>query len=226
MQLDEQMVASALDGLAEDMSTRLGQEQAFGDQGMLKQLEDLRKKLATAAPDLIGAYYGYLQVKERYDQLLVRVAWTKQRFWRLFLLQAGALVILLVLALGYEWGQWRHVWLSVPLAAEEVMAWIWWGSVGATLSALHALYEHRLRGTLSDSLDAWLAAKPLSGGVLGLLSGLALQVTAYGATGDWHTQGVLSYLFAFIAGFSERRFLTYLQKRVSQLTQGTDQKSG
>lgn len=226
MQLDLQMVTSALDGLAEDISMRLGQEQALTDRGMLKELEGLRKVLETAAPDLIGAYYGYLQIKERYDQLLARVDWAKRRFRRIFLLQMGVLAILLALALGYEWGQWQHMWAPVSTGSGEAIAWIWWGSVGATLSALHVLYYHRLQGTLSDSMDAWLAAKQLSGGVLGLLSGIVLQVTAYGATGDWHTQGVLSYLFAFLAGFSERRFLTYLQKRVGQLTQSADQKNG
>lgn|GEM_PF-5574104 len=226
MQLDLQTVTNALDDLASEIANRLGQEQTLTDQGMLQKLEDLRKTLETAAPDLIGAYYGYLQVKERYEQLLARITWANERFWRLFLVQAGTLVLLFVLALGYEWGQWQHIGMPVPTAYGEMLTWLWWGSVGATLSALHALYDHRLHGTLSASLDAWLAARQLSGGVLGLLSGLLLQVTSYGATGDWHTQGVLSYLFAFLAGFGERRFLTYLQKRVGQLTQGANQTKG
>ncbi|MCI0181955.1 MAG: hypothetical protein OWR52_07740 [Acidibacillus sp.] len=219
MQLEAQAVQQLLDDLAAEIEQYFGKGQSGSGQHMIVKLEALRKMIETAAPDLIGAYYGYLTIKEEFGQYQVRFAWSAKRFWVFFLWQMGVLIVLLLAGVAFEaQPSILHYVYSIN-GLSLYLACAWWGALGATLSAIHTLYDSRLNGTLSQNMDAWLAVKPFTGAVLGLVSGFLLQITAYSTTGDYHATGVVPVLFAFFAGFSERKFLTYLQSRLGQLVQ-------
>ncbi len=225
MQLQTQTVQNLLDELASQIEQYFGKEQSGSGNLMINKLEDLRKTIETAAPDLIGAYYGFLVIKEEFGQFQMRAQWAQKRFWIWFSWQIFMLGVLLAMGLCFELAPLTAHFAQGTSTLSLYLMCAWWGAVGATLSALHTLYYSRLHNTLSQNMDAWLAVKPLTGGVLGLLSGFLLQVTAYSATGDFHAQGVVPLLFAFFSGFSERKFLTYLQTRMGQLMQNTPKTS-
>lgn len=209
-------VRTELDELALQVEQVFGNEQTVSGAELITGLEQLRKGMETATPDVIGAHYSYLRLKEQFSQMQLRSVWAKSHFWPLFGWQLAIFVGLLVLAgVAIAWlsqGTTQGLWLR-----DTAVACAWWGTVGASVAGLHALYVHRQNGTLTENLDAWLWAKQLLGGVLGLLTALVLQVTTV-TTSDTAVHTIaLPALVAFMAGFSERRFLHYLQSRWGQM---------
>ncbi|PWI57767.1 hypothetical protein [Sulfoacidibacillus thermotolerans] len=219
MQLDTQTVQSLLDDLAVQIEEYFGQQQTGYGEEMILKLENLRKLLETATPDLIGAYYGYLAIKQEFLQTQRRIAWLQSRFWLWFGWQSFVLILLLGVAIIFHVDAVAWRWIAFNNAFALYLESAWWGAIGATLAALHTMYYGRLHGSLAQNTDAWLIIKPLTGAVLGMLSGFVLQIMAYGTTGDLYAKGAIPLLFAFFAGFSERRFLTYLQNRLGQFLQ-------
>lgn len=210
--LTAQGVRDEMDQLAERIESVTGNLQTLSGAAMISELEQLRKGMETAAPDVIGAYYGTLRVREQFEQMIACNDWAKRHFWRVFGWQMAIMALLLLIGVTSA----ALVVMRVPFAVwldSTLVICTWWGAVGASLSGLHALYMHRQRGTLSQNLDAWLWAKQLMGGVLGLLAAIALEVTAAASSGHGVTSTGLPALAAFLAGFSERRFLRYLQTR-------------
>ncbi len=214
MYLQADAVRSMLDDLAVEIEQTFGQEQVVSGTQMIAELESLRKMIETSAPNLIAAYYGYLRIKEDFEQLKARTVWAKVHFWRLFVWQLSMMVLLFLLAGIYGWAVMTGRLHLTTSFLSLSFACMWWGAVGATLSALHLLYHNRLEGTLSQSMEAWLYTKQLSGGVLGLAAGLLLQLTGATMNGHLISSSLLPSLSAFLAGFSERRFLNYLQQKV------------
>lgn len=211
-------VAVQLDELAQGIEEAFGGEQTVSGTELIAQLELLRKGLETAVPDVIGAYYGYLRIKEQFLQMKTRNDWAKRYVMRFFGWELAILALLLALGMagliiGHEGGA-RWLWLR-----DSSLLCAWWGALGATAAALHALYVDRQNGTLSVTLHAWLWSKQLLGGALGLLAGLALDITATSATGHVVSATALPALTAFLAGFSERRFLNYLQAKIGHVLQ-------
>lgn len=216
-------VRGQLDELALLIEEAFGQEQTVSGTALIARLETLRKGMETAAPDVIGAYYGYLQIKEQFLQMKLRNDWAKRYVMRFFGWELTLLALLLALGgagmamLRYGSPEWA--WLH-----DTSVLCTWWGAVGATAAALHALYMHRQNGTLNVTLDAWLWSKQLLGGALGLLAGLTLDLTATAASGHPVNTTALPALTAFVAGFSERRFLNFLQEKIGHMLQAEESK--
>ncbi|MCY0875410.1 MAG: hypothetical protein OWT28_03955 [Firmicutes bacterium] len=211
-------VRTQLDELAQAIEEAFASEQTVSGTALIARLESLRKAMETSAPDVIGAYYGYLQIKEQFMQMKLRSDWAKRYAMRFFGWELTLLALLLAIGaagvamLQYGGADW--LWLH-----DTIVLCAWWGAVGATAAALHALYMHRQNGTLTITLDAWLWSKQLLGGALGLLAGLALDLTTTSASGHPVSTTALPALTAFFAGFSERRFLNFLQEKIGRMLQ-------
>ncbi|KUO96088.1 hypothetical protein [Ferroacidibacillus organovorans] len=217
MQLDAEGVRGQIDDLASQIQRAFASEQTVSGASLIKDLEGLRKAMETATPDVIGAYYGYLRVKESFEQMTARNAWAHKRFWPLYLIEMTLLIILLCGGAAVDVWSTHSAWLA-SLIARPAISCAWWGAVGATIAALHLLYYNRMHGTLSQTMDAWIATKQIAGGVLGVVAAMLLQVTALTTTGSHAvSSGMLPAITAFLAGFSERKFLTYLQTKLGNL---------
>ncbi|KYP81408.1 hypothetical protein [Ferroacidibacillus organovorans] len=217
MQLDAEEVRGQIDDLAGQIQRAFASEQTVSGASLIQELEGLRKAMETATPDVIGAYYGFLRVNESFEQIIARNAWAHKRFWPIYLIEMSLLIILLGGGATLDVWSTHNAWLS-SLLAHPAITCAWWGAVGATIAALHLLYYNRIHGTLSQTIDAWIATKQIAGGVLGVVASMLLQVTALTTTGSHAvSSGMLPALTAFLAGFSERKFLTYLQTKLGNL---------
>jgi hypothetical protein len=216
---------------------------AAGAAGLNKNLNDLQERLTKLAQE--GGCYADIEsliataraqlanqkmedAQGTYDKAAAAVcraeasAKATPLAWTLLWVEASYLAV--ILALGYfvkrypGYGLWAGL---VGLGAKAA----WFGSVGGVTIGIYGLYTHISAKDFDPTFRLWYICKPVMGAIFGWFVFLVYYVGVVSAQAGEKVDiksPELSYLIAFLAGFSERFTIKTIDKFMTVLTAGDD----
>jgi hypothetical protein len=183
------------------------------------QIANARTQLANGKPAEAQATYDQAaaavcraEVSDRAEPLA----------WKLLGTEAGYLF--LILALGYLVKRYPDYWLWSGLVGLGARA-AWFGAVGGVTIGIYGIYSHISAKDFDPSFRLWYICKPFMGAIFGWFVFLVYYVGVVSAQAGEKVDiknPVLSYLIAFLAGFSERFTIRTIDRFMTVLTGGDD----
>lgn len=151
---------------------------------------------------------------------------------RLLWIEIGYLVILLLL--GYFTCKWPNFVLWDGLMKDPIMLHlqtVWFGALGGVTIAIYGIYEHIHLRDFDPNYELWYICKPLIGGIFGWFVCMIYFIGVVSIQGfDIKLEKIktpeLSYVIAFLAGFSERFTLKMIDKLMGVLTTWEEKQAG
>lgn len=152
--------------------------------------------------------------------------------WRLLWIEIGYLVLLLLL--GYLTFKWPNFVLWDGLIKNPIilhLQTVWFGALGGITIAIYGIYEHTHLRDFDPKYELWYICKPLIGGIFGWFVCLiyfigVVSVQGFDIKVDSIKTPELSYVIAFLAGFSERFTLKMIDKLMGVLTTWEEKPAG
>jgi hypothetical protein len=142
--------------------------------------------------------------------------------WKLLAIEAAYLAAILVL--GYLVKRYPAFWLWNSLVGLGAKC-AWFGALGGVTIGIYGIYTHISAKDFDPSFTLWYICKPVMGAIFGWFVFLVYYVGVIsaqaGATVDIKSPE-LSYLIAFLAGFSERFTIKTIDRFMTVLTAGDD----
>src|ERR1700722_4177954 len=142
--------------------------------------------------------------------------------WKLLGVEAAYLAAILVL--GYLVKRYPAFWLWSSLVGLGAKC-AWFGALGGVTIGIYGIYTHISTKDFDTSFTLWYICKPVMGAIFGWFVFLVYYVGVIsaqaGATVDIKSPE-LSYLIAFLAGFSERFTIKTIDRFMTVLTAGDD----
>ncbi|MGB9467496.1 MAG: hypothetical protein WBR10_20475 [Candidatus Acidiferrum sp.] len=136
--------------------------------------------------------------------------------WNLFWLDLAYLVALLII--GYVTYEWRTYWLWEKFITLHA-ATAWFGALGGVTIGLFGLYTHIQARDFDPKFKLWYISKPIMGGIFGWFVFLVFYVGLVAVQQNMdHTNPLLLYVIAFLAGFSERFTIKIVDRIMQVLT--------
>lgn len=194
--------------------------------GHLKETGSVTAQILKLLEDAESFYEGekFLESEKKYDEALSKIETveishrSKPMAWRLFWIETGYLVILLLLAyLTYKWPKFI-MWDGL---VNMHLQTAWFGALGGITIAIYGIYEHTQKRDFDPRYELWYISKPIIGGIFGwfiwliFLIGL-ISVQGVGERELKHPE--LPFVIAFLSGFSERFTLKMIDKLMNVLT--------
>jgi hypothetical protein len=142
--------------------------------------------------------------------------------WKLLLIEGGYLI--LIVALGYFVKRYPDYWLWNGLIGLGARA-AWFGAVGGVTIGVYGIYTHISTKDFDPSFRLWYICKPVMGAIFGWFVFLVYYVGVVSAQAGEKVDiksPELSYLIAFLAGFSERFTIKTIDRFMTVLTAGDD----
>lgn len=179
-----------------------------------------------------------LESRKKYDEAQSKIETVeishraKPLAWRLFWIEIGYLVLLLLL--GYLTYKWPHFVLWDGLMDDPIamhLQTVWFGALGGVTIAIYGIYEHIHLRDFDPKYELWYICKPLIGGIFGWFVYLIYFIGLVSVQ-DVDIQNVkirtpeLPYVIAFLAGFSERFTLKMIDKLMGVLTTWEEKPAG
>ncbi len=144
--------------------------------------------------------------------------------WKLLAMEAAYLAA--ILAVGYLVKRYPDFWLWKSLVGLGAKC-AWFGAVGGVTIGIYGIYTHISAKDFDPSFALWYICKPVMGAIFGWFVFLVYYVGVVsaqaGTTVDIKSPE-LSYLIAFLAGFSERFTIKTIDRLMTVLTAGDDKK--
>jgi hypothetical protein len=142
--------------------------------------------------------------------------------WKLLALEAAYLAA--ILGLGYLVKRYPDFWLWSGLVGLGAKC-AWFGAVGGVTIGIYGIYSHISAKDFDATYRLWYICKPVMGAIFGWFVFLVYYVGVISAQAGSRT-GIsspeLSYLIAFLAGFSERFTIKTIDRFMTVLTGGDD----
>ncbi len=136
--------------------------------------------------------------------------------WNLFWLELAYLAALL--SIGYVTHEWRTYWLWEKFITLHA-ATAWFGALGGVTIGLFGLYTHIQARDFDAKFKLWYISKPIMGGIFGWFVFLVFYVGLVAVQQSMdHTNPLLLYVIAFLAGFSERFTIRIVDRIMQVLT--------
>jgi hypothetical protein len=148
-------------------------------------------------------------------------ATTELRFW----LALSPILSFLVLIV-FEW--LMNVLLKYHVVGSVLLStyfpYLWTGAIGGTTIVYWGLIQHTIALDFDDQYKYWYVLKPILGAITGVMTVIVLKAGLFTFQGSANvtTQGELAlYIFAFLAGFSERFFIQLVDRVLTALFSGS-----
>jgi hypothetical protein len=142
--------------------------------------------------------------------------------WKLLAIEAAYLAAILVL--GYLVKRYPAFWLWSSLVGLGAKC-AWFGALGGVTIGIYGIYTHISAKDFDPSFTLWYICKPVMGAIFGWFVFLVYYVgvvSAQAGTKPQISSPELSYLIAFLAGFSERFTIKTIDRFMTVLTAGDD----
>jgi hypothetical protein len=143
--------------------------------------------------------------------------------WKLLATEGAYLATILVL--GYLVKRYPAFWLWGSLVGLGAKC-AWFGAMGGVTIGIYGSYSHISAKDFDASFTLWYICKPVMGAIFGWFVFLVYYVGVVSAQAGSTTVDIkspeLSYLIAFLAGFSERFTIKTIDRFMTVLTAGDD----
>jgi hypothetical protein len=187
---------------------------------------DLESQLASARAQLQSGKLA--EARDSHDKVFAAVcrgeasAHAEPMAWNLLWLEVAYLV--LILGLGYVVKRYPHYPLWDGLIGFKSGA-AWFGALGGVTIGIYGIYTHISAKDFDPTFRLWYVCKPVMGAIFGWFVFLVYYVGVLSATESVDIKKPeLSYLIAFLAGFSERFTIKTIDRFMTVLTSGDDKK--
>lgn len=124
--------------------------------------------------------------------------------WKLFYMEIGYLVILLILGfITCRWTDFIFCYGDIEMHLQAV----WFGTLGGVTIAIYGLYFHIQERDFDPAYQLWYICKPIIGGIFGWFVYVIYYIGLISVQGiqDVKVQiPLFPFALAFLAGFSER----------------------
>jgi len=170
--------------------------------------------------------------RQTYDRALSAICFAEASVkaeplaWQL--LGIEILYLVLILALGYLVKRYPGYWLWAELVGNASKA-AWFGALGGVTIGIYGLYTHVSAKNFDATFRLWYLCKPVMGAIFGWFVFVVYYVGVVSAQGSGSgptaiNNPELSFLIAFLAGFSERFTIKTIDRFMTVLTVGEDPK--
>jgi len=187
---------------------------------------DIEGQIAAARAQLIS--YKINEAQATYDVAAAAVcraeasAHAQALAWKLLAIETAYLAT--ILGLGYLVKRYPDFWLWSNLVGLGAKC-AWFGALGGVTIGIYGIYTHISAKDFDASFRLWYICKPVMGAIFGWFVFLVYYVgvvSAQAGTTPQITSPELSYLIAFLAGFSERFTIKTIDRFMTVLTGGDD----
>jgi len=191
---------------------------------------DIESQIAMARSQLAGGRLTDAQAT--YDKAAAAVcraevsAKATRRAWGLLVAEVAYLLVLLRLGYAIKFDPSYVLWAGTFGLYFKAA---WFGSLGGVTIGIYGLYTHISAKDFDPTFTLWYICKPVMGAIFGWFVVAAFYVGLVSAQGS-QSEGVkapqVTYIIAFLAGFSERFTIKTIDRLMTVLTAGDDKNKG